>query len=246
MENGTKRIAVFIDADNAPAKMIDFIVSELAKFGVVNIRKAYGNWKNPCIKGWEESLFEYAIQPVQQFDLTKGKNATDIAMTIDIMDTLYTKNMDIFCIVSSDGDYTPLVTRILSEGKTVFGFGERKAPTAFVNACSKFLYLEELKQPGSQKEESSHVRATGNELKSDSKLMNLIRNAIDAGQDDDGWAHLASIGSHISNQASFDARNYGYKKLGDLIRAIDLFEVKPLESGQLLVRDKRRVRPPNK
>lgn len=246
MENETKRIAVFIDADNAPAKMIDFILSELAKFGVVNIRKAYGNWKNPCIKGWEDALFEYAIQPVQQFDLTKGKNATDMAMTIDAMDTLYTKHMDIFCIVSSDGDFTPLVTRILSEGKTVFGFGERKAPMAFVNACSKFLYLEELTKPGSPKEENSTGRATGKDLKSDSKLMNLLRNAIDAGQDDDGWVHLASIGSHISNQASFDSRNYGYKKLGDLIRAIDLFELKPLDSGQLLIRDKRRARQTNK
>ncbi|WP_238593876.1 NYN domain-containing protein [Endozoicomonas atrinae] len=118
MAESNQKIALFIDADNAPARKIEKILSEMAKYGVVSIRRAYGNWKSHTIKGWEEQLHEYAIQPVQQFDLTKGKNATDMAMTIDAMDTLYTKNMDAFCIVSSDSDFTPLIMRLLSEGNT--------------------------------------------------------------------------------------------------------------------------------
>ena len=244
MEVHKERIAVFIDADNAPAKKIDMILSELAKYGVVSIRKAYGNWKKPSIKGWEDVLHEYSIQPIQQFDIIKGKNATDMAMTIDVMDILYTKNIDAFCIVSSDCDFTPLVLRVLSEGKSVIGFGERKAPSPFVNACSRFLYLDESSKP--ETNGSQEVKQTGKALKSDTKLMNLLRNAIDSEQDDDGWAYLGRIGAHISNQASFDSRNYGYKKLGDLIRAIDIFETKLVGGGQLYIRDKRRVKPSGK
>jgi len=239
-----QKIAMFIDADNAPAKKIEKIISELAKYGAVSIRKAYGNWKSSSIKGWEENLHEYAIQPIQQFDLTKGKNATDMAMTIDAMDILYTKNIDAFCIVSSDSDFTPLVMRILAEGKSVYGFGERKAPGPFVNACSKFLYLDEDKD--NQEKSSIYRKKTGQELKSDTKLMKLIRNAIDAEQDDEGWAYLGRIGAIISNQTSFDARNYGYKKLGDLIKAVDIFETKMVDNVQMYVRDKRRGNQLNK
>lgn len=238
VSDSNQKIAMFIDADNAPAKKIERIISELAKYGAVSIRKAYGNWKSPTIKGWEDNLHEYAIQPIQQFDLTKGKNATDMAMTIDAMDILYTKNIDAFCIVSSDSDFTPLVMRILAEGKPVYGFGERKAPSPFVNACSRFLYLDEDRCD--QEKPSLSKKKNGQELKSDTKLMNLIRNAIDAEQDDDGWAYLGRIGSIISNQASVDARNYGYKKLGDLIKAVDIFETKMIDNAQMYVRDKRR------
>jgi len=238
MSDSNQKIAMFIDADNAPAKKIERIISELAKYGAVSIRKAYGNWKSSTIKGWEDNLHEYAIQPIQQFDLTKGKNATDMAMTIDAMDILYTKNIDAFCIVSSDSDFTPLVMRILAEGKLVYGFGERKAPSPFVNACSRFLYLDEDRCD--QEKHSLSKKKNGQELKSDTKLMNLIRNAIDAEQDDDGWAYLGRIGSIISNQASIDARNYGYKKLGDLIKAVDIFETKMIDNAQMYVRDKRR------
>ncbi len=238
------KIAMFIDADNAPAKKIETILSELAKYGSLSVRKAYGNWKNPSIKGWEENLHEYSIQPIQQFDLTKGKNATDMAMTIDAMDVLYTKNIDAFCIVSSDSDFTPLVMRILAEGKTVYGFGERKAPMPFVNACSRFLYLDE--QQVETEEPALCMKKSGSELKCDTKLMNLIRNAISAEQDEDGWAYLGRIGAIISNQASIDARNYGYKKLGDLIKAVDIFETKLVGSAQVYVRDKRRGNQLNK
>ena len=252
MENANQKIAMFIDADNAPAKKIEKIITELAKYGVVSIRKAYGNWKSSSLKGWEENLHEYAIQPIQQFDLIKGKNATDMAMTIDAMDILYTKNIDAFCIVSSDCDFTPLVMRILSEGKIVYGFGERKAPDPFVNACSRFLYVDEEKpvkvkndKNKSDKDKSDSEKVTPSKkvsakgLKGNTKLINLLRAAIDTEQDDDDWASVARVGSIISNQASIDARNYGYKKLGDLIKAIDLFETKVLKNGQMVVRDKR-------
>jgi uncharacterized protein (TIGR00288 family) len=254
MENEKQKIAMFIDADNAPAKKIEKIITELANYGVVSIRKAYGNWKSPSLKGWEDNLHEYAIQPIQQFDLTKGKNATDMAMIIDAMDILYTKNIDAFCIVSSDCDFTPLVMRILSEGKIVYGFGERKAPDPFVNACSRFLYVDEAKpvkvvndkeKSDKAKSESEKItpskKISGKGLKGNTKLINLLRAAIDSDGDDDDWASVARIGSIISNQASIDARNYGYKKLGDLIKAIDLFETKLLKNGQMVVRDKRGV-----
>jgi uncharacterized protein (TIGR00288 family) len=250
MENANQKIAMFIDADNAPAKKIEKIITELAKYGVVSIRKAYGNWKSPVLKGWEENLHEYAIQPIQQFDLIKGKNATDMAMTIDAMDILYTKNIDAFCIVSSDCDFTPLVMRILSEGKIVYGFGERKAPDPFVNACSRFLYVDEEKADKEDSDKSKSAKdknekvapskkVSAKVLKGNTKLINLLRGAIDSDQDDDDWASVARVGSIISNQASIDARNYGYKKLGDLIKAIDLFETKVLKNGQMVVRDKR-------
>ncbi|PHS43323.1 MAG: hypothetical protein COB03_19405 [Alteromonas sp.] len=231
-----EKIALFIDADNAPASKIDTILSELARHGVVNIRKAYGNWKSPNIKPWEDVLHEFAIQPIQQFDLTKGKNATDIALVIDAMDVLYTKDVDSVCLVSSDCDFTPLVTRILADGKFVIGFGERKAPTAFVNSCSLFLYLDD--EPIDQKP----VKQSKPSIKSDTKLMNMLRQAIDATEDDTGWANLGTVGKHISNHASFDPRNYGFKKLKDLFAAIDLFEIKTKNGSGTYIRDKRKTK----
>jgi uncharacterized protein (TIGR00288 family) len=229
-----EKIALFIDADNAPAAKIDVILSELARYGVVNIRKAYGNWKSHCIKPWEDVLHEYAIQPIQQFDLTKGKNATDIALVIDAMDILYTKDVDSICLVSSDCDFTPLVTRALADGKFVIGFGERKAPSAFVNSCSKFLYLDEMKQ------EEKPVSKSEPSIKCDTKLINMLRQAVEASEDDAGWAQLGPIGKHISNHASFDQRNYGFKKLSDLFAAIDLFEMKRTNGSVTWVRDIRK------
>ena len=137
MKEEKQKIALFIDVDNAPANKFETILTEVAKYGVVTIRRAYGNWKSPTLKPWEDILHEYAIQPIQQFDMIKGKNASDIALVIDAMDVLYTKEIDVMCFVSSDCDFTPLVTRALSEGKVVFGFGERKAPMPFAaeNSC---------------------------------------------------------------------------------------------------------------
>lgn len=233
MSESKKTIALLIDADNSPARSVQKIFSELARHGKVNIRRAYGNWTSNSLKGWEAILHDHAIQPIQQYDLTKGKNATDIAMAIDAMDILYTKQVDTFCIVTSDCDFTPLATRILSEGKSVIGFGERKTPSAFVNACSTFLYLDEEQEVQSKKLKT-------NELRGDSKLMNLIREAISSSEDEDGWAKLSHVGSHISNHASFDPRNYGYLRLSDLIEAVGLFELQRDDNMHFIVKDKRK------
>ncbi len=234
MKEENQKIALFIDADNAPANKFETILTEVARYGVVTIRRAYGNWKSPTLKQWEDILHEYAIQPIQQFDMIKGKNASDIALVIDAMDVMYTKEIDVMCFVSSDCDFTPLVTRALAEGKVVFGFGERKAPMPFVNACSKFLYLdEELKAESNEQPKQKNI-------KSDTKLINLLRQAIDATEEDDGWAALGPVGSHISNKTSFDTRNYGYKNLSSLFKAIDLFELKRGAGNSYLVRDNRK------
>ena len=234
MKEEKQKIALFIDVDNAPANKFEGILTEVAKYGVVTIRRAYGNWKSSTLKPWEEILHEYAIQPIQQFDMVKGKNASDIALVIDAMDVLYTKAIDVMCFVSSDCDFTPMVTRALSEGKVVFGFGERKAPMPFVNACSKFLYLDEEAKP------NGNTQPKQKNIKSDTKLINLLRQAIDATEEDNGWAALGPVGAHISNKTSFDTRNYGYKNLSSLFKAIDLFELKRGTDNSYLVRDNRK------
>lgn len=231
-----QKIALFIDADNAPAGKFENVLSEVAKYGLVTIRKAYGNWKSPTLKAWEELLHEYAIQPVQQYDLTKGKNASDIALVIDAMDIMYTKEIDVMCFISSDSDFTPMVTRALAEGKVVLGFGERKTPAPFVNACSKFLFLDQSETVETEKDSKSK------NIKSDTKLINLLRQAIEATEDDEGWAALAPVGSNISNRTSFDCRNYGFKNLSSLFKAIDLFELKRGQGQSYLVRDARKCK----
>jgi uncharacterized protein (TIGR00288 family) len=234
-----KRIALLIDADNAPAAKIDAILNEVARHGVANVRRAYGNWKSPHIKSWEAVLHEYAIRPIQQFAYSTGKNASDMAMVIDAMDLLYAGNLDGFAIVSSDADFTPLVMRLLTEGVKVYGFGEKKTPMPFVNACSKFTYIEALGAPGAGAGPAPAARtpSTQKQLRGDARLLQLLRSAVEAAGDDDGWAPLGQVGHQIGNQASFDPRNYGYRKLSDLVDAIGLFEVR--RQGQIvLVREK--------
>lgn len=221
-------IALLIDADNSPSGKIDFIMTELASHGVVNIRKAYGNWKKRALAGWEKVLHDHAIQPVQHFDLVKGKNAADMGLLIDAMDLLYTKSVDSFCLVSSDCDFTPLVLRLRAGGKQVIGFGGKKTPDPFVNACTKFLYLEDEGVPETKQLSSA---ALGRALKGNAKLINTLRTAVEASQDEDGWAPLGPVGSHISNHGPFDHRTYGFAKLSDLFAAIDLFEVKKSTRG---------------
>lgn len=234
MSETKQKIALFIDADNAPASRFEDVLSEVAKYGVVTIRKAYGNWKSPTLKSWEDLLHEYAIQPIQQYDLTKGKNASDIALVIDAMDVMYTKDIDVMCFISSDSDFTPMVTRALAEGKVVLGFGERKTPSPFVNACSKFLFLDQSETKETEK------NSKPKNVKSDTKLINLLRQAIEASEDDDGWAGLGPVGANISNRTSFDSRNYGFKNLSSLFKAIDLFELKRDQGRSYLVRDARK------
>jgi uncharacterized LabA/DUF88 family protein len=234
--NHSNSIALLIDADNAPAGKIDFILSELAAHGVVNIRRAYGNWTKPDLGGWIKVLHENSIQPMQSFDLIKGKNATDMALVIDAMDLLYTKKLSTFCLVSSDSDFTPLIQRLRADGKEVFGFGEQKTPTPFINACTRFIYLEEprpakpaTKQKTGQAKPDTKLQTVQN-LKNNTKLITTLRNAVSASADEEGWANLSNITNRINNESPIDHRTYGFKKLVDLFEAIDLFEVKRANS----------------
>jgi uncharacterized protein (TIGR00288 family) len=234
-----KRIALLIDADNAPASKIDVILAEVARHGAANVRRAYGNWKSPHLQSWEKVLHTYAIRPIQQFAYSTGKNASDMAMVIDAMDLVYAGQLDAFAIVSSDADFTPLVMRILTDGLKVYGFGQQKTPEPFVNACSQFTYVEGLGESSSAPDEPVLARTDPKKLRGDARLVQMLRNAVDAASDDDGWAHLGAVGSQIGNQASFDSRNYGYRKLSDLIDATDLFEISR-RNQIVLVRDKRK------
>ncbi len=224
-------IALLIDADNAPAAKIDFIITELAAHGVVNIRRAYGNWKKRSLGGWEKKLHEYAIQPIQQFDIIKGKNATDMALVIDAMDMLHTKTVDAFCLVSSDSDFTPLCKRLREEGKQVIGFGRQKTPEPFVNSCNRFLYLDETDEEEPSKTPQNKKETSIEKLKQNTKLMNILRTAVKDSADEDGWACLGPVGSRISNAGPFDHRTYGFKKLSDMFEAIDLFIVKKTKNN---------------
>ena len=224
-----ENIALLIDADNASAARIGFIIAELASHGVVNIRRAYGNWKKPELTRWEEALHEFAIQPMQHFDLVKGKNASDMALLIDAMDILYSKNVGTFCLVSSDCDFTPLVLRLRAEGRQVIGFGDRRAPAPFVSSCTRFLYLDD--SDAVKNTASAAAPPDVNALKGDTPLMNMLRNAVDAGAGEDGWAALGGVGNHLSNQGSFDHRNYGFEKLNGLFNAIDCFEMRRESNG---------------
>jgi uncharacterized protein (TIGR00288 family) len=226
------KIALLIDCDNVSSKSIDGVINELAKYGVVNIRKAYGNWKSPQLIGWEEKLHPYAIVPIQQFAYTTGKNATDAAMIIDAMDILYSQQVDAFALMTSDSDFTPLVTRILSNGLKVYGFGEKKTPSPFVDACSQFIYTENLveaevseAEPKTNKAQSKDLKKSRSELRKDNKLVKLLRTAVEQSVEDDGWAHLGQVGQYISNNSSFSPVNYGYKKLSDIVRTSDLFKI---------------------
>ena len=236
-----KRIALLIDADNAPAAKIEVILAEIARHGVANVRRAYGNWKSPHLSGWEKCLHTWAIRPIQQFAYTSGKNASDMAMVIDAMDLLYARNLDGFAIVSSDADFTPLVMRLRNDGLAVYGFGQEKTPQPFVRACSTFLYLEKLGEPEDDGDNGTRQVPSPAQLQHDADLVRLLRGAIDASQGDDGWSKLGGVGSHINNQGSFDSRNYGYRKLSDLIEASGLFEVRRDEQS-LWVREKPKPR----
>ncbi|MEJ2418266.1 MAG: NYN domain-containing protein [Exilibacterium sp.] len=243
MEN-TEKLAVLIDADNTQPSIVDGLLAEIANYGTANVKRIYGDWTGPGLKGWKEVLLQHSIQPIQQFAYTKGKNATDSAMIIDAMDLLYTGNFTGFCIVSSDSDFTKLASRIRESGLLVYGFGEKKTPSAFVSACDKFIYTEVLRAKTDENE--AIVKKSTSELKQDAKLVNLLRNAVDASSDESGWALLAPVGSNIAKQSpEFDPRNYGYGKLGELVTATKLFDIEERHIGSgnskaLYVRDKRK------
>ena len=221
------RIALLIDCDNVSSSSIEGVLEELAKYGTVNVRHAHGDWKSTHLTGWIEKLHPHAIRPVQQFAYTTGKNATDSAMIIDAMDLLYSNTVDAYALMTSDSDFTPLVMRILESGMPVYGFGEQKTPSPFVHACSQFIYTENL-QAESEDNSGNAVAVTKRsrkEIRGDAALVKLLRTSVEQTSEDDGWAHLSKVGSYISNNSSFSPVNYGYKKLSDLIKASELFEV---------------------
>jgi uncharacterized LabA/DUF88 family protein len=239
------RLAVLIDADNAQAALTDALLAEIATYGVASVKRVYGDWTLPNLRGWKDVLAMHAIQPMQQFRYTVGKNATDSAMIIDAMDLLHSERFDGFCIVSSDSDFTGLAKRIRADGLTVYGFGERKTPQAFVSACDKFIYVDVLRKAAESPEEGSKQRMSAKELRADARLVQLVRDGIEAASDEDGWANLGPVGSQIAKQApDFDPRNWGYGKLGDLVTALGVFEVERQKQGDgrsktIRLRDKR-------
>lgn len=230
------RFAVLIDADNAKANLIEPLLKEVAKYGTAHVKRIYGDWTKPNLNSWKDKLNKFAIQPIQQFSYTSGKNATDSALIIDAMDLLYTQNFDGFCIVSSDSDFTRLACRIRESGLVVYGFGEKKTPEPFVVACDKFIYTEILEDLDSQLVSDSVSYPEGskpsaaistNSTKHNKKLVTLLNDAYEAVAGEDGWANLGPVGAQLTKLSpSFDSRNYGYKKLGELIRCIGIFEVK--------------------
>jgi len=243
METNCK-LAVLIDAENAQPSIVDGLMVEIANYGTANVKRIYGDWTDSGLKGWKEVLLQYSIQPVQQFSYTKGKNATDSAMIIDAMDLLYTGDFDGFCIVSSDSDFTKLASRIRESGLLVYGFGEEKTPAPFVAACDRFVYTEVLR--AKTDETKPITKKTTSELRQDTKLVTLLRNAVNASSDDSGWAQLGPVGSNIvKHSPEFDPRNYGYGKLGELVAATKFFDMEERQTGSgnsraIYVRDKRK------
>jgi uncharacterized LabA/DUF88 family protein len=215
------RLAILIDADNSNPARLPQLLAEIAKLGNASVRRAYGNWTSGHLGGWTNGLLTHSIQPIQQFNYTTGKNATDSALIIDAMDLLYGGHLDGFCIVSSDSDFTRLAARIREQGLTVYGFGERKTPQAFVAACDKFIYTENLGVEVDEGEgEGRKPAPQPTKLKRDRKLDALLHEAVDAAADDSGWAHLGAVGSNLVRLASdFDPRSYGFRKLKDLVAA---------------------------
>lgn len=273
-DKNNPRLAVLIDADNTfkVIDIIDELFEEISKFGDASVRRIYGDWTQNQLSRWKEILPKHAIQPIQQYANTKGKNATDSALIIDAMDLLYTAPLDGFCIVSSDSDFTRLAIRFREAGKMVYGFGEQKTPESLMAACNQFIYIEILSQnkvvdtavadsaqtdnPPEKSRTSSEIKPakasatatdtpsapgikkSSKELAMDAKLVTLIRSAIEALSDDDGFAHMGEVKKHIvKNFSAFDSRNYGYAKFSDLIKTIGLFEV---DTQKQRIKDKRK------
>jgi hypothetical protein len=229
-------LAVLVDADNAQASVIAELLAEVARYGTATVKRAYGDWTTPNLAGWKDVLHVHAIQPIQQFRYTTGKNATDSALIIEAMDLLHGGKVDGFCLVSSDSDFTCLATRIREAGLSVYGFGEQKTPKPFVAACDKFIYTEILRKSSPGSPVAAPVQ---------SSLKPLLSSAISAAAQDDGWALLAIVGGLVlKSDPSFDPRNFGFKKLGELVKAQPYLEVKstPTSEGsqnmQLFVRVK--------
>ena len=217
--NDNDKLAVLIDADNAQASLIHELLAEASRYGTASVKRAYGNWTNSSLSSWKKVLHEFAIQPIQQFNYTTGKNATDSALIIDAMDLLHAGGLNGFCLVSSDSDFTRLATRIRESGLVVYGIGERKTPEAFVAACDKFIYTDILTptKPGKKKSTAG-------------PLKKMLVQEVRAATEDDGWAQLSVVGGLLlKNSPSFDPRNFRFQKLGELVRNQDYLETKEVK-----------------
>jgi len=228
-----KKLAVLIDADNARASVIKNLLDEVAKYGVASVKRIYGNWTTSQLQPWKEVLLSHSIVPIQQFNYTSGKNATDCALIIDAMDLLHTGKMDGFCLVSSDSDFTRLASRIRESGLTVYGFGEKKTPKPFVDACDRFVYTEILR-PTDPVETTTPVQQEVSglkDLKGDLEFLKLLKNSVEDSMGEQDWAELGLVGQNIQKKSpDFDARNYGFKKFYDLIKSLDHFEIDERQS----------------
>jgi NYN domain/OST-HTH/LOTUS domain len=230
------RLAVLIDADNVPHRLINGILEEIAKYGVPTFKRIYADWTKPHVSGWKTVLLDHAITPVQQYSYTTGKNSSDSALIIDAMDILYTGRVDGFCVVSSDSDFTRLATRLREAGMKVFGMGEQKTPSPFRAACDKFIYIEILEPPEAgtkQIKQSDQGKKEKVISKTDKNLVNLVRSSINDIADENGWAFLGDLGNMLlKKRPDFDSRNYGFEKLLQLIKSLELFEIDERESGR--------------
>ena len=245
MRSTPQRIALLIDADNAHAGALDAVLNDLATYGETNVRRAYGNWDQPNLAPWKELLHKRAIRPMQQYDLSRGKNATDMALVVDAVALLYTDRPDAFAIVSSDADFTPLVMHLREKGAAVYGFGDARTPEPLVSACSRFVRIDRLVaavEAEQDEQPKPPKRPTANELKGDTGLVNLLRKAVRAAADESGWATVHASRQHIGNQSSFDPRNYGHPTMSSLLKATDLFEMRAEGKPGVSVRDKRLAR----
>lgn len=272
----TRNIALLIDADNASWHAIDPVLTVLAELGTVNIRRVYGNWSKPALSGWREMTIKHGIEPQQQFDITKGKNATDMKMTIDAMDLLFRGRVEGFGIMSSDSDFMPLATRLRQDGLPVYGFGQAKTPEGFKRACTRFIDVDKLMAaeeespapatrpspareapaaPANGKEQAAPASApaptdTGaaettplepaasqSPAPIDDELVKLLIDAYSAvKRDEKGFVSLSAMGQLAANRSSFDVRNYGYKRLSDLIASVPNFQTERREDGRVFVR----------
>jgi hypothetical protein len=229
-----RNVALLIDADNASPDTLDPVLTVLAELGTVNIRRAYGNWEKPALKGWAKIVHLNAIEPQQQFDVTKGKSATDMKMLIDAMDLLYGGRVGGFGIMSSDSDFMPLAMRIRQDGLPVYGFGEAKTPLSFQNACTRFIDVGALRAANA---DTSADAAPAAARTVDEELVKILGDAWKSSKRDEyGFASLREVGKLAGNRSSFDARSYGYASLSDLIKAIPNFQVDRGKDGEMIVR----------
>jgi uncharacterized LabA/DUF88 family protein len=227
------RLAVLIDADNTSARIADGLFEEIAKIGEASVRRIYGDFSHTRSKGWAEILAKHAIIPQQQFAYTTGKNASDITLVIDAMDLLHSSRFDGFCLVSSDSDFTRLAARIREQGVDVFGFGEQKTPESFRQACRRFIYTENLLPRATTNASDVAVKP----LQAVSEALPLLERAIAQMESEDGWVILGAVGTQLANLApDFDPRTFGFRKLSDLVRKTDAFDIEHPAGGSMRIR----------